>query len=63
MEFFVVQEVATFIGCSVIRLTFIYLGVLVASNMTHIDSWKLIISRLVSKNSSWKEKFYLKEEG
>nr|GFA78418.1 RNA-directed DNA polymerase, eukaryota, reverse transcriptase zinc-binding domain protein [Tanacetum cinerariifolium] len=44
------------IGCTTLKLPFIYLGVKVGSRMSRINSWDEIINNLLHRLSKWKEK-------
>ncbi|GJY35829.1 RNA-directed DNA polymerase, eukaryota, partial [Tanacetum coccineum] len=42
------------LGCSIMKLPFIYLGVPVGGNMASIKAWDVIIGKLKSRLSKWK---------
>nr|GEY45689.1 RNA-directed DNA polymerase, eukaryota [Tanacetum cinerariifolium] len=49
-----VNDAAVYLGCSVMRTLFKYLGVLVGGNMSQIKGWNAIIDKLHSRLSKWK---------
>ncbi|GJR50574.1 RNA-directed DNA polymerase, eukaryota, reverse transcriptase zinc-binding domain protein [Tanacetum coccineum] len=52
----VVAAAASLIGCSILTAPFNYLGVKVDSNMSRINSWDDVISKVSSRLSKWKLK-------
>ncbi|GJT92663.1 RNA-directed DNA polymerase, eukaryota, reverse transcriptase zinc-binding domain protein [Tanacetum coccineum] len=52
----VVAAAASLIGCSILTAPFNYLGVKVGSNMSRINSWDDVISKVSSRLSKWKLK-------
>ncbi|GKF57130.1 hypothetical protein Tco_0170667, partial [Tanacetum coccineum] len=42
------------LGCSIMKLPFIYLGVPMGGNMASIKAWDVIIGKLKSRLSKWK---------
>ncbi|GJW36548.1 RNA-directed DNA polymerase, eukaryota [Tanacetum coccineum] len=50
----IVNAAAMFLGCSVMRAPFKYLGVMVGGNMSLVKSWDEIIGKLNSRLSKWK---------
>ncbi|GJU97933.1 RNA-directed DNA polymerase, eukaryota, reverse transcriptase zinc-binding domain protein [Tanacetum coccineum] len=51
-----VATAASLIGCSILTAPFNYLGVKVGSNMSRINSWDDVISKVSSRLSKWKLK-------
>ncbi|GJW79002.1 hypothetical protein Tco_0140684 [Tanacetum coccineum] len=51
-----VAAAASLIGCSILTAPFNYLGVKVGSNMSRINSWDDVISKVSSRLSKWKLK-------
>ncbi|GJX06134.1 RNA-directed DNA polymerase, eukaryota, reverse transcriptase zinc-binding domain protein [Tanacetum coccineum] len=47
---------ASLIGCEAAKTPFIYLGVLVRKKMARIQSWDVVINKIVARLSKWKEK-------
>ncbi|GJV05640.1 RNA-directed DNA polymerase, eukaryota [Tanacetum coccineum] len=52
----VVAAAASLIGCSILTAPFNYLGVKVGNNMSRINSWDDVISKVSSRLSKWKLK-------
>ncbi|GJV24186.1 RNA-directed DNA polymerase, eukaryota [Tanacetum coccineum] len=50
----IVNAAAMFLGCSVMRAPFKYLGVMVGGNTSLVKSWDEIIGKLNSRLSKWK---------
>ncbi|GKA32794.1 RNA-directed DNA polymerase, eukaryota [Tanacetum coccineum] len=51
-----VECIALSVGCKSEKLPFNYLGVKIGENMSRIESWKEVISKVSNKLSSWKIK-------
>lgn len=51
-----VQSVANIIKCAHDKIPFIYLGLPVGKNMRRVDTWNVIVDRLIKNLSSWKAK-------
>nr|GEV15324.1 hypothetical protein [Tanacetum cinerariifolium] len=47
-------DMASILGCGVVKIPMVYLGVPVGCNMNRIDNWKCIVQKFASKLSQWK---------
>lgn len=54
-----VEKMARCVWCSAISMPFIYLGFLVATNMTNIAPWEPMVKKVKNRLSSWKAKSLL----
>ncbi|KAL6508840.1 hypothetical protein OROHE_021399 [Orobanche hederae] len=48
------ESLANSIGCSVLRLPMVYLGLHIVSNMYRIDSWNHVVDRVKARLNNWK---------
>lgn len=61
VQFDFIQLIVDFIGCSAIRIPFVYLGLLIGGNVNKIASWKLMTDIFVDKLSTWIRNYFLLE--
>ncbi|GJZ73395.1 RNA-directed DNA polymerase, eukaryota, partial [Tanacetum coccineum] len=49
-----ISDAATFLGCSILKTPFKYLGVSVGGNMSMVNAWEDSINKIKSRLSKWK---------